>query len=141
VEPSTASEADRRSEGLQPWLVSLQSPFLLFIALLISYLVLFSAALSTLTQRCSDAEEKYTQSQADLNQTFAFLDSARTLNSSLNAQLDSEKMAYEVNFLDCFCFAFFPSMLSAILTSRRRDKRSLLLTTIWTDYIVTPAIP
>jgi hypothetical protein len=105
VEPSTASKADRGSEGLHPWLVSLQFPFSFFISLLILYLGLFSVALSALTQRCSDAEEKYTQSQADLNQTSAFLDSAHALNSSLNAQLDSDKMAYEVNFLGCFlCF-------------------------------------
>ena len=58
-----------------------------------------SAALSDMAQRCSDLEEKYSQSQADLAQTSAFLDGARSLNSSLNAQLDSEKMAYEVNFL------------------------------------------
>jgi hypothetical protein len=114
---------------------------LLFIAFLISYLVLFSAALPALTQRCSNAEEKHTQSQADLNQVSAFLDSARTLNSSLNAQLDSEKMNYEVKFLYCFCFAFFALMLSVVLACRRRDERSLLLATIWTDYIATPAIP
>ena len=58
-----------------------------------------SAALSDLAQQYSDIEEKYSQSQADLAQTSAFLDSARSLNSSLNAQLDSEKMAHEVNFL------------------------------------------
>eukprot|EP00267_Zea_mays_P030379 XP_008661852.1 uncharacterized protein LOC103640565 isoform X2 [Zea mays] len=48
-----------------------------------------------LARLCSDTEEKFTQSQADLSQTSAFLDSARALNSSRNAQLDSEKMAYE----------------------------------------------
>jgi hypothetical protein len=58
-----------------------------------------SATLSDLAWRCSDIEEKYSQSQADLAQTSAFLDNARSLNSSLNAQLDSEKMAHEVNFL------------------------------------------
>jgi hypothetical protein len=58
-----------------------------------------SAALSDMVQRCSVLEEKYSQSQADLAQTSAFLDGARSLNSSLNAQLDSEKMAHEVNFL------------------------------------------
>jgi hypothetical protein len=58
-----------------------------------------SAALSDMAQQCSDLEEKYSQSQADLAQTSAFLDGARSLNSSLNAQLDSEKMAHEVNFL------------------------------------------
>jgi hypothetical protein len=100
----------------------------------------FSTTLSALTQRCSDAEAKYTQSQADLNQTSAFLDSARALNSSLNAQLDSEKMAYEVNFLGCFCFAFFALVLSVVLACRRRGKCSLLLATTWIDYIVTLAI-
>ena len=101
----------------------------------------FPAALPALTQRCSDADEKYTQSQADLNQVSAFMDSARTLNSSLNALLDSEKMVHVVNFPDYFCFAFFALMLSAFLACRRRDGCSLLLATIWTDYIVTPAIP
>jgi hypothetical protein len=50
-----------------------------------------SAALSDMAQRCSDLEEKYSQSEADLAQTSAFLDGARSLNSSLNAQLDYEK--------------------------------------------------
>ena len=50
-----------------------------------------------LTQRCSDLEEKYSQSQADLAQPSASLDGARSLNSSLNAQLDSKRMAHEVN--------------------------------------------
>jgi hypothetical protein len=103
--------------------------FLLFTAFLISYIVFLSTALPAFTKRCSDAEEKYTRSQADLNQTSAFLDSARTLNSSLNAQLDSEKIAYEVNFLDCFYFAFFASILSVVFACRRRDGRSLLLAT------------
>jgi hypothetical protein len=55
-----------------------------------------SVALSDMAQRCYDLEEKYSQSQADLAQTSAFLDGACSLNSSLNAQLDSEKMAHEV---------------------------------------------
>jgi hypothetical protein len=66
-----------------------------------------------LTQRCSDVEERYTQSQVDLIQVSAFLDSARTLNSSLNAQLDSERMAHEVDFPNCFCFA--PSLRCLVL--------------------------
>ena len=57
-----------------------------------------SIALSDMAQRCSDLEEKYSQSQTDLAQTSAFLDSARSLNSSLNAQLDSERTTQEVNF-------------------------------------------
>jgi hypothetical protein len=52
-----------------------------------------------LTQRCYDLEEKYSQSQADLAQLSASLDGARYLNSFLNAQLDSERMAHEVNSL------------------------------------------
>jgi hypothetical protein len=101
----------------------------------------FPAASPALTQRCSNAEERYTQSQADPNQVFAFLDNAQTLKSSLNAQLDSEKMAHEVDFPDCFCFAPFALMLSALLARRRRGERFLLLVTIWIDYIVMLAIP
>jgi hypothetical protein len=51
-----------------------------------------------MARRCSDFEEKYSQSQTDFAYTSAFLDGARSLNSSLNAQLDSERMAHEVNF-------------------------------------------
>jgi predicted nucleic acid-binding Zn-ribbon protein len=52
-----------------------------------------------LTQRGSDLEEKYSQGQADLSRVSASLDGARSLNSSLSAQLDSERMAHEVNSL------------------------------------------
>jgi predicted nucleic acid-binding Zn-ribbon protein len=52
-----------------------------------------------LTQQYSDLEEKYSQGQADLARVSASLDDARSLNSSLNAQLDSERMAHEVNSL------------------------------------------
>jgi hypothetical protein len=50
-----------------------------------------------LTQRCSDLEEKYSQGQANLARVSASLDDARYLNSSLNAQFDSERVAHEVN--------------------------------------------
>jgi hypothetical protein len=99
-----------------------------------------SAALSDLAWWCSDIEEKYSQSQADLIQTSAFLDSAHSLNSSLNAQLNSEKMAHEVNFLGCFCFALLASMLSAVLACRKKNKQ-LLPMTIWTGCTVTLVTP
>jgi hypothetical protein len=69
------------------------------------------------------------------------LDNARTLNSSLNAQLDSEKMVHEVKFPGCFCFALFALMISAFLACRRRGGRFLPQSTIWIDYIAMPAIP
>ena len=100
-----------------------------------------SVALSDLAQRCSDIEEKYSQSQADLIQTSAFLDSARSLNSSLNAKLDSEKMAHEVNFLGCSCFALLASMLSVVLACRKKNKHLLLRMTIWTGCTVTVVTP
>jgi chromosome segregation ATPase len=59
----------------------------------------YSQSRAELTQKCSDLKEKYSQSQADLAQTSASLDGVRSLNSSLNAQLDSERMAHEVNSL------------------------------------------
>jgi hypothetical protein len=95
--------------------VNLQFPFFCLLVFLSHILCSFPVASPALTQRCSDDEEKYTQSQTDLNQVSAFLDSACALNSSLNAQLDSEKMAYDVNFLDCFCFASFASMFNVVL--------------------------
>jgi hypothetical protein len=76
----------------------------LFIASLVLHLVFFPVASPALTQQCSDAEERYAHSQADLNQVSAFLDGTQTLNSSLNAQLDSEKRAHEVDFPNGFCF-------------------------------------
>jgi hypothetical protein len=100
-----------------------------------------SAALSDLARRCPDIDEKYSQSQADLIQIFAFLDDARSLNSSLNAQLDSEKMAHEVNFLGCSCFALLASMLSAVLACRKKNKHSLLPVTIWIGRIVMLVTP
>jgi hypothetical protein len=84
----------------------------------------FSAALSDMAQWCSELEEKYLQGQADLTQWYsdleekyfqgqadlarvsASLDDARSLNSSLNAQLDSERMAHEVNSLSWLCHAY-----------------------------------
>jgi hypothetical protein len=48
-----------------------------------------------LARRCSDLEEKYSQGQAELARVSASLNDANTLNSTLHAQLDSEKVAYE----------------------------------------------
>jgi hypothetical protein len=52
------------------------------------------------TRRYSDLEEKYSQGQTDLARVFASLDDARSLNSSLNAHLNSERAAHEVNFVN-----------------------------------------
>ena len=54
-----------------------------------------------LVRRCSDFEEKYSQSQTELAQVSAALNDAKTLNSTLRAQLDSEKVTYE----SVLCFA------------------------------------
>ena len=48
-----------------------------------------------LVQRCADFEEKYSQSETELGQVSAALDDTSALSSSLHAQLDSEKVAYE----------------------------------------------
>jgi hypothetical protein len=52
-----------------------------------------------LTRQYSDLEEKYSQGQIDLARVSASLDDAHSLKSSLNAHLDSKRMAYEVNSL------------------------------------------
>jgi hypothetical protein len=56
-----------------------------------------------LVWRCFDLEEKYSQSQTELAQVSAALNDANTLNSTLRAQLDSEKVTCESGL----CFAVF----------------------------------
>ena len=58
------------------------------------------------TRRYSDLEEKYSQGQTDLARVSASLDDAHSLNFSLNAQLNSERAAHEVNFLNWLCHAY-----------------------------------
>jgi hypothetical protein len=48
-----------------------------------------------LVWRCSDFEGRYSQSQTELAQASAALNDANMLNSTLRAQLDSEKVTYE----------------------------------------------
>jgi cell shape-determining protein MreC len=52
------------------------------------------------TRWYSKLKEKYSQGQIDLARVSASLDDAHFLNSSLNAQLDSERAAHEVNLLN-----------------------------------------
>jgi hypothetical protein len=46
----------------------------------------------------SDLEEKYSQGQTELAWVSASLNDANTLNSTLHAQLDSEKVTSELRF-------------------------------------------
>ena len=52
-----------------------------------------------MARRYSKLEEKYSQGQMDLARVSASLDDANSLNSSLSAQLDSERVANEVSLL------------------------------------------
>jgi uncharacterized protein YlxW (UPF0749 family) len=54
-----------------------------------------SQSQAELVRRCSDFEEKYSQSQTELAQVSAALNDANMLNSTLRAQLDSEKVIFE----------------------------------------------
>jgi hypothetical protein len=58
------------------------------------------------SRRYSYLEEKYSQGQTDLARVSASLDDARSLNSSLNAQLNSKRATHEVNFLNWLCHAY-----------------------------------
>jgi hypothetical protein len=58
------------------------------------------------TRRYSDLEENYSQGQTDLARVSSSLDDAYSLNFSLNAQLNSERAAHEVNFLNWLCRAY-----------------------------------
>jgi uncharacterized protein YlxW (UPF0749 family) len=62
-----------------------------------------SQSQAKLVRWCSNFEEKYSQSQTELAQVSAALNDANTLNSTLRAQLDSEKVTYE----SVPCFAVF----------------------------------
>ena len=74
---------------------------------LLGYLInlLFTKYLSStiflldMVWRYSELEEKYSQGQMDLARVSASLDDANLLNSSLSAQLDSERVANEVSLL------------------------------------------
>jgi hypothetical protein len=59
-----------------------------------------------MAQRCSNLQEKYSQGQMDLARVSASLNDANMLNSSLNAQLDSEKVANELSFYLIFSAVF-----------------------------------
>ena len=59
-----------------------------------------------MAQRYSELEEKYSQGQIDLARVSASLDNVNSLNSSLSAQLDSERVASEVSLLDFLCCDF-----------------------------------
>jgi hypothetical protein len=62
-----------------------------------------SQSQAELVRRCSDLEEKYSQSQTKLAQVSASLNNANMLNSTLRAQLNSEKVTCESGL----CFAVF----------------------------------
>jgi hypothetical protein len=51
-----------------------------------------------MARRYSDLEEKYSQGLTDLARVSASLNDANMLNSSLNAHLDTEKVANELSF-------------------------------------------
>jgi hypothetical protein len=54
--------------------------------------------LTDMARRYSDLEEKYSQGQTELARVSTSLNDVNTLNSTLNAQLDSETVATESNF-------------------------------------------
>jgi hypothetical protein len=56
--------------------------------------------------RYYDLEEKYSQGQTDLARVSASLNDANTLNSTLHAQLDSEKVTNELSFTWLYLLCF-----------------------------------
>jgi hypothetical protein len=59
-----------------------------------------------MARQYSELKEKYSQGQIDLAWVSTSLDDAHSLNSSLSAQLDSERAANEVSLLDFLCYVF-----------------------------------
>ena len=68
------------------------------IKLLLILTPLLDYFLTDMARWYSDLEEKYSQGQTELARVSASLNDVNTLNSTLNAQLDSEKVATESNF-------------------------------------------
>jgi hypothetical protein len=66
----------------------------------------FDCFLLDMAWRYSELEGKYSQGQIDLARVSASLDDVNSLNSSLSAQLDSERAANEVSLLDFLCCVF-----------------------------------
>ena len=95
-----------------------------------------SRDLAELAQRCTDFEEKYSQSQTKLGQVSAALDDANALSSSLHAQLDSEKVIYKT-VLCLAVFLLFAWFLKELIFARRKKNVfSLPLVTVLIDCIV-----
>jgi hypothetical protein len=88
-----------------------------------------------MAQRCADFEEKYSQSQIELDQVSAALDDANALSSSLHAQLDSEKVAYQTVPRLAMLLLLSWILKELILVCRKKNLSLLLLATIWTDCI------
>jgi hypothetical protein len=59
-----------------------------------------------MARQYSETKEKYSQGRIDLARVSASLDDANSLNSSLSAQLDSERVANKVSLLDFLCCVF-----------------------------------
>jgi hypothetical protein len=89
-----------------------------------------------LVQRCTDFEEKYSQSQTELGQVSAALDDANALSSSLHAQLNSEKVICET-VLCLVVFLLLDWFLRELtFVCRKKNVSLLLLATVSTDCIV-----
>ena len=88
-----------------------------------------------MVQRCADFEEKYSQSQTELGQVSAALDDANALSSSLHAQLDSEKVIYQI--VPCLAVLLLLALCLRKLTfvCRKKNVSLLLLVTVSTDCI------
>jgi predicted RND superfamily exporter protein len=89
-----------------------------------------------LVQRCTDFEEKYSQSQTEPGQVSAALDGANALSSSLHAQLNSEKVIYGtvLCLVVLLLLAWFLRKLTFVC--RKKNVSLLLLATVLTDCIV-----
>jgi hypothetical protein len=67
----------------------------------------YSQGQAELVRRCSDFEERYSQSQTELGRVSAALNDANTLNSTLRAHLDSEKVTHET--VPCIAVFLLPA--------------------------------
>ena len=93
-----------------------------------------------LVQRCTDFEEKYSQSQTKPGQVSAALDDANALSSSLHVQLNSEKVIYETVLCLVVLLLLAWCLRELTFVCRKKNVSLLLLATVLKDCIVIPAI-
>jgi hypothetical protein len=106
LESSAASAAGIWFGDGECWLVPFVSSLATWLICSLAEHPCVTVFLIDMALRYYDLEEKYSQGQTDLARVSASLNDANTLNSTLHAQLDSEKVTNELSFTWLYLLCF-----------------------------------